>query len=173
MTSLTGVERTFGQDEILVSKTDLKGHITYANDVFLRLAGYPEKQTIGAPHCLIRHPQMPHGVFRLLWSRLGEGKEIFAYIVNRSANGDHYWVLAHVTPTYDAAGKVCGYHSSRRSVAGSSLESTILPIYAAMRDEESRHDNPREKAAAGMALLQKLMHEKATTYEQFIFSLCQ
>lgn len=140
------MERTFGQDEILVSKTDLKGHITYANDVFLRLAGYPEKQTIGAPHCLIRHPQMPHGVFRPLWSRLGEGKEIFAYIVNRFRQWRPLLVLAHVTPTYDAAGKVCGYHSSRRSVRPAARR---IHDPADLRSHARRGISPRQPQGEG------------------------
>ncbi|MGD9803287.1 MAG: hypothetical protein AB7E81_03320 [Hyphomicrobiaceae bacterium] len=73
MSTLTGIARTFGQDELIVSKTDLKGHTTNVNDVCLRLAGYTENQVIGAPHCLIRHPHMPHGVFRLLCNRLSGG----------------------------------------------------------------------------------------------------
>jgi hypothetical protein len=56
---LTGVERTFSKDSIIVSKTNLKGHVTYGNQLFFDLAGYPEKQIIGAPHSIIRHPDMP------------------------------------------------------------------------------------------------------------------
>ena len=110
----TGVERTFGQDEIIVSKTDLKGRITYANRVFLQVAGYTEREVLGAPHSLIRHPDMPRSVFQLLWDTIQGGREVFAYVVNLAKNGDHYWVLAHVTPTFDDAGKIVGYHSMRR-----------------------------------------------------------
>jgi PAS domain-containing protein len=66
-TTLTGVERMFDDDEIIVSKTDLKGHITYANNVFLRLADMTEKEALGAPHSVIRNPEMPRAVFKLLW----------------------------------------------------------------------------------------------------------
>jgi PAS domain S-box-containing protein len=96
---LTGVERTFVENEIIVSKTDLKGRITYANDVFIKLAGFTETELLGQPHSIIRHPEMPRCVFKLLWDTIAEGGEIFAYVVNRSKNGDHYWVFAHVTPT--------------------------------------------------------------------------
>ncbi|MBT3307547.1 MAG: PAS domain S-box protein [Alphaproteobacteria bacterium] len=83
--SLTGVERFFEDDEIIVSKTDLKGRVTYANRVFLRLAGYTEQEVLGQPHSIIRHPEMPRCVFKLLWDTLEDGKEIFAYVINRSA----------------------------------------------------------------------------------------
>ncbi|MCA9257049.1 MAG: PAS domain S-box protein, partial [Phycisphaerales bacterium] len=64
---LTGRERTFGEDEIIVSKTDVKGRITYANEVFIRVAGYTEDELLGKPHNIIRHPDMPRCVFKLLW----------------------------------------------------------------------------------------------------------
>ena len=105
---LTGIERTFRPDEIIVTKTDLKGRITYANELFCRIAGYTHDEVMGAPHCIIRHPEMPHGVFKLLWDTIEAGQEIFAYVINRAANGDHYWVLAHVTPSFGEDGKVNG-----------------------------------------------------------------
>lgn len=171
MQNLTGVARPFYKNELIVTKTDLKGHITYANDVFLRLASYPEKQVIGAPHCLIRHPHMPHGVFKLLWDTLGQEKEIFAYVLNRSANGDHYWVLAHVTPSYDGRGKVTGYHSNRRVADENVLKNVIEPLYANARSVEAKYSNPKEKASAGLAFLQDVLQQKGKTYEEFVFSL--
>ena len=72
----TGVERTFDREEIIVSKTDLTGNITYANDVFIRMAGYTEEELLGAPHSIIRHPDMPRAVFQLLWDTIGSGEEI-------------------------------------------------------------------------------------------------
>ena len=80
--SLTGVERHFDEHEIIVSKTDLKGRITYANDTFLRVAGYRERDILGQPHSIIRHPDMPRCVFALLWQTIEAGREIFAYVIN-------------------------------------------------------------------------------------------
>ena len=97
----TGRERMFGEDEIIVSKTDLKGRITYANSVFLRVAGYAEEDVLGQPHSMIRHPGMPRAVFKLLWETIAGGREIFAYVKNMARDGDHYWVFAHVTPSFD------------------------------------------------------------------------
>ena len=77
-TQLTGHERTFAPDEFIVSKTDVKGHITYANEVFLRISGFDEEEVIGAPHSLVRHPDMPRCVFKLLWETIQAKKEIFA-----------------------------------------------------------------------------------------------
>jgi PAS domain S-box-containing protein len=110
----TGQERTFSADELIVSKTDPRGVITYANDVFLRVSGYPAGEALGRPHNIIRHPDMPKAVFALLWETLAARQEMFAYINNLAADGAHYWVLAHVTPSYGRNGDVIGYHSSRR-----------------------------------------------------------
>ena len=145
--SVTGVERFFDDDEIIVSKTNLKGHITYANRVFLRLADYAEQDVLGQPHSIIRHPDMPRCVFKLLWDTLQKGEEIFAYVVNRSKNGDHYWVLAHVTPSFDEAGKIIGYHSNRRVPDRTVLESTIIPLYKSLLDEEKRRKDPQSRHA--------------------------
>ena len=74
----SGRESPFGEDEIIVSKTDLKGRITYANDVFLRVSAYSLNEVVGAPHSIIRHPEMPRCVFKLFWDTIAAGKEIFA-----------------------------------------------------------------------------------------------
>ncbi|MCB1530277.1 MAG: PAS domain S-box protein [Rhodospirillales bacterium] len=169
-TSLTGVERTFDKNEIIVSKTNLKGHITYANRVFLRLAGYDEKTVIGAPHSLIRHPEMPRCIFKLLWDTLGEGKEIFAYVNNRSANGDNYWVLAHVTPSFDANGSVSGYHSNRRVPDRRVLNDTIIPLYDSLLAEENKHSSRKDGMNAAGEMLGTILKEKGLAYDEFIFS---
>ncbi len=130
--SLTGVERTFAKNEVIVSKTDTKGIITYANEVFLKLADYSLQEILGKPHNIIRHPDMPKLVYKLLWERIKSGKEIFAYVVNRSRNGDHYWVFAHITPSFDAAKNIVGAHSNRRSPDPQAIQ-TITPIYQLLK----------------------------------------
>ncbi|MBX7100406.1 MAG: PAS domain-containing protein [Myxococcaceae bacterium] len=168
--SPTGREVTFDPEEILVTKTDLSGHITYANDVFLRIAGYSEAETLGQPHSFIRHPDMPRGVFKLLWDTLKEGREIFAFVVNLAKSGDHYWVLAHVTPTFDDGGRPIGYHSNRRYAERGQIEK-IRAIYDRMLAEERRHTRRPDAAAAGQRVLEQLLAEQHQTYEEFIFSL--
>jgi PAS domain S-box-containing protein len=170
-TSLTGVERFFEDDEIIVSKTDLKGHVTYANRVFLKLAGYTEQEILGKPHSIIRHPEMPRCIFKLLWDTLETGKEIFAYVINRSANGDHYWVLAHVTPSYDSSGAVTGYHSSRRTVDRRVLDETIIPLYKSLLEEENRHTDRKAGMQSSFDMVLGLLKDKGMAYDELIFSL--
>ena len=74
-TDLTGVERTFGADEIIVSKTDTKGRLTYVNQLFQTIADYKEDELIGQPHNIVRHPDMPRCVFKLLWDTISSGNE--------------------------------------------------------------------------------------------------
>jgi len=85
----TSRERLWGEEEIIVSKTDLKGIITYANRTFLKVSGYSEEELLGKPHSIIRHPDMPRCVFKLLWDTIEAGREILAYVKNMAKNGDH------------------------------------------------------------------------------------
>ncbi|MCB9991703.1 MAG: PAS domain-containing protein [Rhodospirillales bacterium] len=169
--SLTGHERTFSNDEIIVSKTDLKGRITYANRTFMHLADYEEQELLGAPHSLIRHPDMPRCVFKLLWDTLEAKKEIFAYVVNRSKNGDHYWVFAHVTPSFDGSGNINGYHSNRRVPNRKVLNDTIIPLYKTLLDVENQSANRKDGMNRGYAVLEQLLQEKGVGYDELIFSL--
>ena len=166
----TGIERTFGEDEIIVTKTDLKGHITYANEVFLRIADYSEDEVLGKPHNMIRHPDMPRCVFKLLWDTLKDRREIFAYVVNLAKNGDHYWVFAHVTPTFDTSDKVIGYHSNRRLPKASAVAS-ITPIYRRLLEEEKKFTDKNQGMAASTALLGKMIGERFAEYAEFIFAI--
>lgn len=168
---LTNVERRFADDEVIVTKTDPQGRITYANRVFCRLAGLSEREAIGKPHNVIRHPDMPKCVFKALWDTIKTGREIFAYVINRSINGDHYWVFAHVTPTFAADGSITGYHSNRRTADPTIVANVIVPVYRLLLEEERKHANSRDGMAAGEALLGSLLREKGVDYDRFIFSL--
>jgi len=169
---LTGHEVMFGEEEIIVTKTDLRGVITYANDVFLKIAGYTEAEVLGKPHNIIRHPDMPRCVFKLLWDHLQAQKEIFAYVLNRAKNGDHYWVFAHVTPSYDPQGQHVGYHSNRRVPYADALPK-VKALYQELRKEEQRHADPRTGMQAGTRKLEELLRAGDVDYSQFVFQLSQ
>lgn len=166
----TGREVRFGDDEIIVSKTDLKGIITYANDVFLKVAGYTEAEILGQPHNAIRHPEMPACVFKLLWDTLQSGQEIFAYVLNQAKNGDHYWVFAHVTPSYNAQGECVGYHSNRRVPYPDAMPK-VQELYRQLLAEERRHADYRTGMEASTRMLVDLLQRSGVDYSQFVFSL--
>lgn len=164
---LTGVERTFNADEIIVTKTDNKGKICYANDIFVNISGFTEAELIGQPHNVIRHPAMPRAIFKLLWDRILGGDEIFAYVVNRAKNGDHYWVFAHVTPNIGPDGAIVGFHSSRRTAQPKALD-VIRPIYDRLIQ--------REKAGGDVnACYAQLMDEVTAAqfrdYDRFVHAI--
>lgn len=166
----TGSEAMLGEEELIVSKTDLKGRITYANDVFIRMAKYSYRELIGAPHSLIRHPDMPRCVFKLLWDTLEARQEIFAYVVNLAKDGSHYWVFAHVTPTLDDRGDITGYHSNRRRPDRGPIE-RIHPIYKALSAEEARHANAKDGMRASFDMMVGLLNKQGVGYDEFVLSL--
>lgn len=158
-------EKTFAEDEIIVSKTDTKGVITYGNELFIQMSGYEEEELLGKPHNLIRHPDMPRAVFKLLWDTLATGTEVFAYVKNLAKDGSYYWVLANVTCSYDLNGQVIGYHSVRRKPAKSALEK-IMPLYQSMLQAEKQGG-----MEAGKQVLVKLLKESGMAYEELVLSL--
>jgi len=168
--TLTGRETTFPESEIIVSKTDPQGRITYVNDVFLSVSGYTEAEVMGQPHNIIRHPEMPRCVFKLLWETVSSGKEIFAYVNNRAKNGDFYWVLAHVTPNFGKNREIVGYHSNRRVPTRESIRK-ITPIYQQLLAEENKHADRKEGMAASTRLLLNLLAQQGISYAEFVLSL--
>ncbi|MFT3782191.1 MAG: PAS domain-containing protein [Nibricoccus sp.] len=166
----SGPEKSFDVDEIIVSKTDLDGRLTYVNDVFIRVSGYSERELLGAPHNIIRHPDMPRSVFRLLWETIQDGKEIFAYVLNQSKDGTGYWVFAHVTPSYDPHNQHVGYHSNRRVPYTDALPA-VKALYTRLLEEEAKFSSNKDAAAAGYALLQQILLEADIGYPEYVFSL--
>ncbi len=166
----TDVERTFGEDEIIVSKTDLKGIITYANRTFLNVAMYTEEEILGKPHSIIRHPDMPRCVFKLLWDTLEGGNEIFAYVKNMSKNGAYYWVFAHVTPTFGPGKKIVAYHSNRRKPDRNQIQ-VADGLYRKLKQEEDRHSDWKKGMAAATEMLLQTLASKQIQYDEFVLSI--
>jgi len=173
MTNPTGHEVFFDRDDLIVSKTNLKGHITYANNTFLEVAGYTEAEVMGQPHNLIRHPDMPRCVFKLLWDTLQAGTEIFAYVVNLTKCGDHYWVLAHVTPSYDPSGGIVGYHSTRRVPNPQTVQDIIVPLYRDLVQIEESHANRKDGMEASFQKVLEILAEKNVPYDEFVAGLAK
>lgn len=156
-------------DDVIVSKTDLKGRITYANRVFMSIANYSEKELLNVQHNIVRHPDMPRGAFKLLWDTLKVEKEFFGYVKNMASNGDYYWVFANVTPDYDSRGNVVGYFSVRRKPKASAV-ATMQGIYQEMLDVE-RKAGAANAPDASIAHVVAKLKSLGTTYDRFILSL--
>ena len=155
-------------DDFIVSKTDLKGRIAYCNRIFIEFSGYTEQELLGAQHNIIRHRDMPRGVFKFLWDTLEQQKECFAYVKNMSKDGGFYWVLANVTPNLNAQGQVEGYFSVRRKPSKAAV-SALSDVYRLMLEEE-RRAGPRDACAASLALLTHVLKTQGLSYEKFILS---
>ena len=166
----SGMESLLSEENIIVSKTDLQGRITYANRTFLEISGYTEAELLGAPHNLIRHPDMPRCVFKYLWDTIRAGNEVFAYVINLAKNGNHYWVLAHVTPSFDKHGEISGYHSNRRAPNREVLPK-VQELYRELLSTEQRHSNPKDGMNASLQQLLEILGSSNLTYDQFVWSL--
>jgi aerotaxis receptor len=160
----------FEKSEMVVSKSDLSGRVTYANKTFMRMADYPEQELLGIQHNLIRHPDMPRGVFYGLWETLKSGREFFGFVKNIARNGDHYWVFANITADM-RDGKAVGYFSVRRPGPPLALK-TIEPVYREMLAVEQRAGVASAPQASWQWLMQQ-MKDKNTDYEQFVLDLFQ
>ncbi|QDU66593.1 PAS domain-containing protein [Engelhardtia mirabilis] len=153
----------FDLSELFFSTTDPKGRIKSCNDVFLRIAGYPASEAIGAPHSLVRHPDMPRCVFRLLWSYLGAGKPIGAYVKNMTSNGEFYWVFAVALPIES------GYLSVRLKPT-SGVIPAVEELYAKLLATEAGFgtDTPAAMDASTAQLVEALGTLGYESYDRFM-----
>ncbi|MEA2092090.1 MAG: PAS domain-containing protein [Campylobacterota bacterium] len=153
------------EDDFIVSKTDLKGQITYVNKIFMDMAEYTEEELLGKAHNIVRHPDMPKAVFKYLWETVQKKEEVFAYIINKTKNGNAYWVYANVTPSLTTKGNTIGYYSVRRKPNPKALE-IIIPLYKKMVEvEKSRGID------ASFKVLTDILEEKGVGYDEFIISI--
>ncbi|NPA29237.1 MAG: PAS domain-containing protein [Epsilonproteobacteria bacterium] len=163
----TGVERFLQEDDFIVSKTDLKGRIIYGNKIFIKMSGYEESELLGAPHSILRHPDMPKIVFKLLWERIQNRQEIFAYVKNLCKDGGHYWVLANVTATTAPDGSIRDYHSVRRKPSAKALE--VIPnLYSQLLNAERSGG-----MEASGKLLNDILSKQGVSYDEFVLGLQQ
>lgn len=156
------------EDEVIVSKTDLKGRITYTNHIFRNISGFTEEELLNQPHNVIRHPDMPRCIFKLLWDKLEANEEIFAYVKNICKDGQYYWVFAHVTPSFNEAGEKIGYHSNRRKPDEQGLE-IIKKLYQRLVEIEASVPNSKVGMTMAFDFLKEHLASAEMPYDQFIF----
>ena len=129
------------------------------------MAEYKECELLGKPHNIIRHPDMPKAVFKLLWDRIQNKEEIFAFVLNRTKNGNDYWVYANITASLDANLNIVGYYSVRRMPNPKAIE-IMKPLYAKMLQAERSGG-----VEASIKLLTDLLKEKGVSYDEFIIHI--
>ncbi|WP_373001256.1 PAS domain-containing protein [Sulfurimonas sp.] len=153
------------EDDFIVSKTDLKGRITYTNKIFMDMAEYSEAELLGKPHSIIRHPDMPKAVFRYLWDTIEQKEEVFAFVINKTKDGNAYWVYANITASLDEKGNILGYYSVRRRPNPKALD-IIIPLYKKMLEVEKSSG-----VDASFKILTDILQEKGVGYDELIIAI--
>ncbi len=151
--AVTNVEYILQEEETIVSKTDLKGNITYVNLDFVRISGYSEAELLGAPQSIVRHPDMPEQAFADFWRTLQSGKAWTGLVKNRCKSGDHYWVEAHAAPIIENH-QIVGFTSIRIKPDAEQVRAAD-ELYRAIKTGNSGFDI-REGFAVKRSPLQKL-----------------
>ena len=161
----TNKEIKLNENDFIVSKTDVKGKITYCNEIFMNIAAYDESLLLNINHNVIRHPDMPKVAFKLAWDLISSGKEFFGFVKNMTKNGDYYWVFANITADYDSSGKIIGYTSIRRKPKQEAINA-IDPIYKKLVQIEQTGS-----IDDSAAYLNNFLDESNTSYDELILKL--
>jgi PAS domain S-box-containing protein len=133
---VTDVETRFPTGELIVSQTDVPGNITMCNEAFVHMSGWSREQLMGAPHSILRHPDMPKAAFADLWTTIDQGKRWSGYVKNLRRDGGFYWVYATVIPKI-VDGVLVGHTSVRREPSRDKVEE-LAAVYVTMLAEEGR-----------------------------------
>jgi len=153
------------KNKVLLSITDTKGVITYCNDDFVSVSGYDEWELAGSAHNIIRHPDMPRVVFKLMWSRIQTKNNIIAIVKNLSKSGKYYWVMTDFVVKEDKLGNIIGYKAYRKPAPRKAVEA-VIPLYEKLRKIEDI-----KGMSAAEDFLVGFLDSKETTYDDFIESL--
>jgi len=164
----SGHERVLTQADIISTRTDPRGAITFANPAFSRITGFTRDEVIGKPHNIIRHPDVPRAVYFLLWEQIKNHKErFFAVTKNVCKDGDHYWTIGYFQPELGPDSEITGYRSTRHGLHDERLKEEFDQLYRQVRAEERQHPRP-EQVEAGVKAMQKALAKRGyKDYETF------
>ena len=151
----------------IVSKTDYRGNILYANDTFCEVTGYTRNEVLGAPHNILRHPDMPSAVFFLMWQSIQKGNNICALVKNLAKTGEYYWVSTNFEIHTDPSLKTPTYIAYRRSVSAQAIKS-IEPLYETLLGIEKKHG-----VEASLLYLQGYLDERHSTFDELMNKILQ
>ena len=164
-TVVIGSEIQLDKDKVLLSITDTRGVITYCNEDFVETSGYDEWELAGSAHNIIRHPDMPRVVFKLMWQRIQNKDNIIAIVKNLAKSGKYYWVMTDFTIKEDQHGNIIGYKAYRKPAPRKAIKA-VTPLYKKLRKiEETKGMEIAEEFLIGF------LDGKETTYDDFIENL--
>lgn len=164
----TNKEIKLSNKRYIVSKTDAKGIIEYGNDYFVEISGYSQEELIGKPHSIVRHPDMPKIVFKMMWDRINKGQSIMAVVKNLAKNGSYYWVVTEFEPKIDPISNEIISHTAFRKAAPQKAIDTMIPIYKKLLEIEQEGG-----MEASEKYLRDFLEEHNTTYDDFIDNLVE
>ncbi|MDY0116208.1 MAG: PAS domain-containing protein [Sulfurimonadaceae bacterium] len=137
MSKQTPINKEFTFDgRVIISQTDLKGIITYANRKFSEVSGYTVKELVGQPHNIIRHPDMPKALFQRVWETIKGGQAWTGLLKNMRKDGTYYWVDAEILPILDENMQVVGYISARKAASRKDVKENE-EIYSKMLETQA------------------------------------
>ena len=157
----TNVEHPVTNVDIIVSKGDEKGDITYANPIFFKLAGYTQAELLEKPHSIVRHPDMPKIIFKYLWDTIKAGNDVKAFVKNLCKDGGFYWVFAHVRVATNPDKSFRNYVSTRKGMSASA-RAVIEPLYKALHAAEDEGG-----IDASLSLLEAFLKDNGGSLETF------
>jgi len=164
----TNNEIKLSSHKYIVSKTDPRGKILYANDYFSEVSGYKEYELVGAPHSIVRHPDMPKAIFHLLWEHIQNGQNISAIVKNMAKNGDHYWVVTDFEIRRNTVTKEISQYVAFRHAVSKKVLNEIEPLYARMIEIEEA-----DGMSASIEYLNRYLQDKQMNYNQYIEQLAK
>jgi len=157
----TDIEHPVTSVDIIVSKANDKGDITYANPIFFKIAGYSKSELLEKPHSILRHQDMPKIIFQYFWSQIKDGDDIKCFVKNMTKDGGFYWVYASVRVAKNPDGSFRNYVSTRKTMS-SSARGIIEPLYKKLREIEDLNDE-----SDSLAVLKSFLSDNGGSLDSF------
>lgn len=165
-TPLTGNERILLRSEIISTRTDERGLITFANHKFSDVTGYARDEILGMPHNIIRHPDVPRAVYKVMWDVIKNGEQFFGVTKNRCKNGDYYWTLGYFQPETEHD-TITGYRSTRQGLHDDNLKQEFEELYQNVRQTELKFPRSEQIEAGLECLMKQLKRRGFSDYQTF------
>lgn len=154
---VTEIEKEVRNIDLIVSKADKEGNITYVNPIFLKISGYTQGELYDKPHSILRHPDMPKVIFKYLWTNINMGNDVVAYVKNLCKDGSFYWVIATVKMAKNPDGSFRNFMSTRKCIT-QSAKTVISELYAKLLEVEKN-----DSVEASEVLLNSFQEENSIT----------
>ncbi len=153
-------------DKVIMSKTNYKGIIEFANEYFIEVSGYNQEELIGKAHNIIRHPDMPKVIFKTMWEKLHLGKNLYAIVKNLTKDGDYYWVVTKFETTFDSDGNILSHYARRKAVP-QNVRETAESIYETILAIEKHDPKLAEES------FHEILEKYGLTYDEFFLEVAE